>query len=66
MQKRNLTRREKIFLEGRGLKPENWYIEQETADYYQIISKKGRRRWLLKNEKYPKVRKGKRKPEDKK
>ncbi len=52
--RRNLTRQQKIFVSSRGLKPENWYLEQETVDYYQIISKNGQRRMLSKNEEDPK------------
>ncbi len=30
MQKTKLTRRQKLLLSIRGLKPENWYFERET------------------------------------
>ena len=49
MQKRNLTRRQKIFVAQRGLKPENWYIVKETDEYYQLISKAGATRLLWKD-----------------
>ncbi len=49
MQKRNLTRRQKIFVAQRGLKPENWYIVKETDEYYQLVSKNGQSRLLWKD-----------------
>ena len=49
MQKRNLTRREKIFLASHGLKPENWYKTKETDEYYQFVSKNGQSRLIWKD-----------------
>ncbi len=49
MQKRNLTRQQKIFVASHGLKPENWYIVKETDEYYQLISKAGATRLLWKD-----------------
>ena len=49
MQKRNLTRRQKIFLAERGLKPGNWYLVKETDKYYQFESKRGQQRVIFKD-----------------
>lgn len=49
MQKKKLTRREKILVAEHGLKPWNWYIEKETADYYVLVSKNGQHRLIKKD-----------------
>lgn len=55
MQKHRLTRKQKIFFASKGLKPENWYIAKETADYYQVVSKNGQKRILWKGEKQQQI-----------
>ncbi len=48
MQKTKLTRRHKLLLSIRGLKPENWYLERETAELLYIVSRNGQRRHIKK------------------
>lgn len=51
MHKKKPTRQQKVFLASCGLKPENWYIERETSDYYYAVSKNGQHRLLQKEKK---------------
>ena len=46
MQKTNPTRAQKIYFASYGLKPDNWYIEKETKDYFYLVSKNGRHRLI--------------------
>ena len=46
MQKTNPTRAQKIYIASYGLKPDNWYIEKETKDYFYLVSKNGRHRLI--------------------
>lgn len=44
------TRRQKIELEKRGLKPKSWYVERDTPEILVVVSKKGYRRTYVKKE----------------
>lgn len=44
-----LTHQLKLYLASQGFKPDEWYIEGETPEYYMIISKIGRRKLILKS-----------------
>lgn len=48
MRKKNLTRKQKIYIASCGLKPDNWYIETETEYAYYLVSKKGQHRLIKK------------------
>lgn len=46
---RKPTRQQKIFIASHGLKPENWYIEEETNDFFYLVSKNGQHRLIKKD-----------------
>lgn len=48
MRTTKLTRKQKLLLAEKGLKPENWRLEKETSDLLYIISKNGQRRLIKK------------------
>lgn len=50
MRRINPTRAQKIYFASRGLKPDNWYIEKETKDYFYLVSKNGQHRLIDKKE----------------
>lgn len=48
MRTTKLTRKQKLLLAEKGLKPENWQLEKETPELLYIVNKNGNRRLIKK------------------